>query len=100
MSAFSTSDLPAQVNTVERLFLWSGSVLAELYPNLLVQSSYGKLEPAIQLAPLRLEFEESNPQRAAILAYVPLQADWRAKKLFLSAVEFGTVPIPNHYRTA
>lgn len=99
MSAFSTSDLPSSVNTVEKLALWSCSVLAELYPNLLVQSRYGELEPVANVVPLRLQYEENNPLRAAILLYLPLDGDWRNKRLFLAAKELGTVPIPNAYRT-
>lgn len=99
MSAFAASDLPSSVNTVEKLFVWSGSILAELYPNLLVQSRYGELEPTISVIPLRLQFEENNPQRIAVLAYIPLTTNWRNQRLFTAVQELGTAAIPNSYRT-
>lgn len=99
MTAFSPSDLPGTVNTVEKLLIWSGSVLAELYPNLLVQSRYGELEPVVNILPVRLQYEENNPLRVALLSYVPLEPNWRNARLFLAAKELGTAPIPNAYRT-
>lgn len=99
MTAFSRNDLPDSVNTVEKLLVWSASILAEAYPNLFVQSRPGELEPTVNLLPLRLQHEETNPLRATILAYLPLEVNWRNERLFKTVKELGTVPIPNSYRT-
>lgn len=98
MTTFTPSDLPGSVNSVEKLFVWSASVLAELYPNLLTQSRYGELEPTVQVLPTRLQYEESDPVRVAILAYVPLELNWRNSRLFLAAKTLGNASIPNSYR--
>ncbi len=98
MSAFAPTDLPSTVNTVEKLAVWSCSILAELNPNLLVQSRFGELEPTVQVTPLRLQFEQTNPIRVAILGYIPLETNWRNSRIWSVARELSTTAIPNAYR--
>lgn len=99
MTAFAVSDLPAAVDSVEKLSVWSLSILAELYPNSLVQAKYGELEPAVNVLPVRLQYQETAPLRVAVLAYLPLEQNWRNSRLFAAVKEIGTAPIPNSYRT-
>ena len=42
---FSTADIPAAVNTIEKLHVWTASILAEALPDTTVQTDRNTLEP-------------------------------------------------------
>jgi hypothetical protein len=77
MTAFTTANIPSNVNTLEEVFAWAASALAELNPNVLVQTSTGAVEPVCTAQTYRFPNQDTDPERYVIVAYLPLASGWR-----------------------
>jgi hypothetical protein len=77
MSGFSPANIPSNVNTLEELAVWTMFALAELNPNVSVQSAAGTVEPAVSAQIVRLPNQTTEPERVVCVAYIPLNATWR-----------------------
>ena len=99
MTAFSPSNVPSSVTTLEELHAWSGAILAELYPSAQIQTDAATIENAVTSSPFRFANESTNKERMVTLVYIPLKADWRGKgRIWAEGVdEFGSTAIPAHY---
>ena len=78
MTAFTPSNIPSTVTTVEELFAWSASVLAEVNPTLSVQTAAGSVERAVSVQTFEFRSEQTNPERLIVVGYLPLTANWRS----------------------
>ena len=101
MTTFNTANLPASIDSVEKLAVWALSILAEINPNTTVQTGAFVVERVATVNPFFFQNEANTPDRVTCVAYLPLNLDWRGKgRLFEDGVsEVSTQPIPTHYLT-
>ncbi len=99
MTAFVPANLPSTVNTIEELVVWGASALAEINPNATVITAPGQAALVCNVQTTRLEQQVTNPERLAVLAYIPLAANWRSQgKIYSNGVlEISTSPLPVGY---
>ena len=101
MTAFTTSDLPSSVNTVEELVVWGLCVLNELYPNQTIVEAAGRASRQAECAPFYIE-AASTPTWAMIgRCVLPMASTWRqgTVKPWAAVSEIGTVAIPAGYKS-
>ncbi len=96
MTAFTSTNLPSTINTVEELMAWAACALAEINPNQLVAVSSAALEPAVQVQTFRFANQETSPERLVVIAYLPLVTNWRSQgKLWSNGVaELSSAALP------
>ena len=98
MTAFQKSQLPDGINTLEEVFVWSASALAEINANKKVQVDRSNILRVIDARPALLENEPVDPERFGIAGYIPLEPSWRGRKAWFNGVkELSTDPIPTSY---
>ena len=99
MTDFSINDLPATINTVEKLTVWGTTILNDLYPELTIIEAPGQAVRNAQAAPIQIT--ATNPSSWAYVARVtiPLSGTWRrADRIWLPVQNLGTSPIPSEYK--
>lgn len=101
MTAFSPSDLPASVNTVEKLAVWASTVLNDLNPNLTVIESTGQSQLAATSYPFRITASDPPAWRVISRTSIVLGDTWRRGngKIWTYAQDLGTAPIPTEYKS-
>lgn len=100
MTTFNAAtDLPPEVNTVERLALWSLSVLYFKHGKEDYTELQGEQTPLITFQQ-GMAFDET--ERALIRVALEIEPDWavRTEKFFLMAKEFASGTVPNAFKTA
>jgi hypothetical protein len=99
MSPFTPGNIPSGVSTLEELFVWSAFALAELNPNLSVQSAAGTVEPAISAQIVKLPNQATDSERVVIVGYMAMTPDWRSVgKIFTGGIkEFVQTALPVAY---
>ncbi|MBE9214566.1 glucose-6-phosphate dehydrogenase [Plectonema cf. radiosum LEGE 06105] len=94
MTAFTPSDIPQEINTVENLAIWVGLVLQKINPD---QTALEGTGPAQKVAQLGLyQVEQTNQTRVIIRHSIEIEEDFTydGGKLWQQAVPFSTNPIP------
>lgn len=101
MAAFTPADLPASVNTVEKLAVWSISILSETTSADSITTARGVDEQPASAQSFRFSFQPTAPERLVLIAYVPLTAGWKgAGKLYDTGVTaFNNTAIPAYYKS-
>lgn len=101
MTAFVPANIPSSVTTIEELVVWSASALAEVNPAVTIQVSSGELQRAAQVQTFDFKSQVTNPERAVVIAYIPLTASWRSSgKIWASGVgEISNAALPAGYTT-
>lgn len=100
MTAFNpTTDLPAQVNTVERLALWAISVLYFLHGKEDYPELQGEQTPIVTF---QQGMAADGTERAILRISLEVEPDWatRTEKFFLLAKEYSSSTIPASFKTA
>lgn len=102
MTAFSTSNIPSSVNTLEELAVWTISALAEINPTATIVTAPGVSEVIFSAYPFTFRNQPTSPERMVLVAYLPLNSGWRSVgKLFSNGVaEVSTTALPVSYTTA
>lgn len=99
MTAFAPSQLPATVDSVEKLAAWATSILAELYPSLSITVSAGNAERIAQQNTFFFTANSPPIERLVNVLYLPVLGTWRSDKAWKSAQSPGTSTIPAAYTT-
>lgn len=101
MTAFSPSNIPSSVNTLEELAVWTISALAELNPTASITTAPGTSEVIFSAYPFTFKNQQTSPERMVLVAYLPLVSGWRSGgKLFSNGVaEVSTGALPVSYTT-
>lgn len=101
MTAFTTANIPANVNTLEELAVWAISALAEINPTATITTAPGAAETVVSAYPFTFRNQATNPERMVLVAYLPLVPGWRSVgKLFSNGVtEISTTALPSSYTT-
>ncbi len=99
MTAFSTANIPSNVNTLEELLAWTACALAEINPNATITTTASTAEPVVQAQTFRFPNQATNPERLIIAAYLPLTANWRGQgKIWSNGIsEISTTALPTGY---
>lgn len=99
MTGFATSNLPTNVNTVEKLAAWTGLVLARINPTLAVlESDTNGPQKVAQVA----FFQASDgSMRLTIRLSVPIDPAYASftKKFWENATDLSNTAIPAGYTT-
>lgn len=112
MTAFTTTDLPAEINTVEKLAAWALTILTDINANVNVSeedflyNSDGQIEakPRIERAVQIYEFRvgTSSPPKSRRVFRVSFSLNdnyLRGNKPWLMVDEFSTSTIPTEYKS-
>jgi hypothetical protein len=101
MTSFTTANIPANVNTLEELAVWTISALAEINPTATITTAPGVAEVLVSAYPFTFRNQPTSPERMVLVAYLPLVPGWRSVgKLFSNGVsEISTTALPISYTT-
>lgn len=97
MTAFSTANLPATIDTAEKGFVWFGGILYELHRNSLFQQS--DLTGLVPRFTSQVGVAADKNEYIIIHGAVPLPPTWRTATvpLYQLALEIADTPIPAGY---
>lgn len=93
------TDLPESVNTVEKLFVWSASLLGEMFPESDIKLT-GSTNPISRLDyGVSADFEQVP--NYAVSFYLPLEDDWRSNgnKIWENVMTIGNIAVPTAYKS-
>jgi hypothetical protein len=101
MTAFVPSDLPAEVNTVEKLHVWASSVLGNLYTDATVIEAPGTGVRVVSCGPYLLTAETPSTWRFISRLTLALDKNWVGanNQLWNSVQEIGQAPIPVSFKS-
>lgn len=101
MTAFTPSDIPTEIDTVEKLHVWTSTLLAYLYPDLTVIESSGSAVRAITSGPFQITAVDPSIWRSIDRGSIPLDKDWRgsANQIWNFALPIGTQAIPATFKS-
>lgn len=98
MTALVTTDIPNQINTVERLLAWAGLALGFINPTKAIVEAAGENpERVIQTFVLRAD---DGTERLIIRAALPLDPNWRSNDtdaFWLQVTDLENVDLPAAY---
>lgn len=98
MTAFAANQLPADIDSVEKLVAWGSSVLAELYKNPSIVVSPGNSERVAQQNIYYFTSNDPATERLLSVSYLPIADNWRSVgKIYKAAQSLGTSTIPASY---
>lgn len=100
MTALNIStDIPSQINTLEKLIMWSGSTLANINPNLVAIEGIGYTERVAQAGIFYIQAD--NKYRALIRNSIQISPDYLAggAKLWTFAQELSNTAIPAIFKS-
>ena len=99
MTAFTTGNIPSNVNTLEELAGWVCSALAEINPTVQINTGSGTLEQAATAETFRFIAQQDSPERLICVLYLPLTNDWRGQgKIWSNGIsELSTDALPAGY---
>lgn len=101
MTAFTTTDIPASVNTVEKLAVWCATVLNHLYPTVTAVEATGLAERVAQSGPYEITATDPPQWRNVARLSIPLNANWQrgASKIWANAEDIGSSSIPTEFKS-
>ncbi len=98
MTAFSPSQLPASINTLEKLNAWSGIILSELYTSITAVEEGATVSRVAQSSPFLVTSTNPAVWRLVNRTSFSLTGTWRRSgSLWLQVDEIGTIAIPAQY---
>lgn len=94
MTAFAPANLPASVNTVEKLAAWANGILYQLHKNSRYQES--DAAPLVPLVTAQDGLAADKTERIIYRASIPLSDSWREQstKFWQEVQEISNAPIP------
>lgn len=100
MTAFTTTDLPSSIDTVEKLALWCGSVLNNLYPSVTAIEGVGNASRVAQSQPFEVTAVEPTQWRFITRQSIPLNRTWQegTQPIWNYAENLGNSSIPNNFK--
>lgn len=101
MTAFQTTDIPASVNTLEKLHVWSATVLNHLYPTVTAIEATGLAERVAQSGPFEVTAVDPPQWRNIARVSVPLNKNWQRgdSKIWANAEDLGSSSIPTEFKS-
>lgn len=100
MTAFTTADIPASVDTVEKLHAWSASILAELNPSATAIEGPGTSVRTASANAFFIPEGPSEPEyRYICRTSLKLEGDWRTGKIWENVEAISNTAIPAAYKS-
>lgn len=101
MVAFTTSDLPASINSVEKLAVWATTVLQHLHPTLTVIEATGVAERAATAAPFYITAADPQAWRYISRTSIRLNSNWQrgVGKIWTHAEDLSGAAIPTEFKS-
>lgn len=100
MTAFSTSNLPPNIDTVEKLVVWGLSVLNQVNDSQVITTIPNETERVVTVYPgVRYPSQSTDPYRFVALAYLPLQSTFleAGGDIWQQAKEITNAMIPSGF---
>lgn len=93
------TDIPSQINTLEKLAVWVGMAMANINPSLTVIEGVGYTERACQSNIFYVAADDAH--RALIRQSIKMDAAYQAGglKMWMFAQELSTNPIPSIFKS-
>lgn len=99
MTAFTSADLPPSINTVEKLIIWSTTLVSDLYRDTSVIEASGQAERVAQASPFLFTATDPSVWRYVSRISLELEPNWRRTgKVWQYAKDIGTIAIPSDYK--
>lgn len=102
MTAFSKTDLPDNVVTLEQLFVWVALALQSTAGSVTIQEIAGAApELAVAATPFRIVATEGDyHDRLIVRGSIRFANDWFSRKAWLAAQELTATALPAIFRAA
>jgi hypothetical protein len=100
MTAFNSSDIPADINTIEKLEVWVSHLLTYLNSDLAVVEATGSQGRAANSAPFYITASDPAVWRNISRVSVPLDREWQGGgNIWSYAKELSTAAIPATFKS-
>ena len=101
MTGFLTSDLPASINTVEKLHAWSSTVLNHLYRDSSDIEENGQAQFLAQSSPFLITAVSPSKWRLISRTSILLNPNWQkgSSKIWANAEDIGSAAIPVEFKS-
>jgi hypothetical protein len=101
MTAFTPSDIPAEINTVEKLEVWCANVLAYLNPDLTSIEATGSQTRTCSAGPFYVSASDPAVWRHISRVSVVVEREWQGagNQIWNYARELNTAPIPAIFKS-
>jgi hypothetical protein len=100
MTAFTPTDIPSSVNTLEKLIVWASTIMNDLYTDTTAIESTGNAERVCQSAPFLITAVTPPTWRVVSRTSIPLQPTWRRQqKIWQFAIDIGSASIPTEFKS-
>lgn len=100
MVAFSRSDLPDSVNSLEKLEIWVVTALQHLHPDTTAIETSGGSERVILSAPFFIPAATPPTWRNIARSSIPLSANWqRGGKIWNYALDLSGATLPAEFKS-
>lgn len=96
------TNIPSNVNTVEKCLIWCASILAENNGSLNIVTAQGNAERRAQAFQFFFSNDPAtNKENAVAICYVNIAPNWRSQgSLWKSVLELSSTAIPAPYTVA
>lgn len=101
MTAFAPSDIPSEVNTVEKLEVWAATLLSNLNPDQVAVESTGSQSRTASSAPFYITASDPAVWRNISRCSIPLSKDWQGggNQIWNYAQELSAAAIPASFKS-
>lgn len=100
MTAFTSSDLPPQINTLEKVAAWATATLSALYPSEFVIEAPRVEEQVATSNPFQILATGTPDWRLISRTSLKMPDDWQGRGRPWELVEeIGTLPIPTKFKS-
>jgi hypothetical protein len=100
MTSFTPSDIPTDINTIEKLEVWAAHLLAYLNPDLVAVEATGSQSRAANAAPFYITASDPAVWRNISRVSVPLDREWQGGgNIWSYARELSTAAIPATFKS-
>lgn len=101
MTAFAPTDIPSEINTVEKLEVWVGTLLANLNPDQTSVEATGSLTRTASSAPFYITSSDPAKWRNISRCSIPLSKDWQGggNQIWNYAEELSVAAIPVSFKS-
>lgn len=101
MVAFTPTDIPSSINSVEKLTVWCATILQNLHPELTVIEAAGQNQLAQTAAPYFITVSDPPVWRYVARSSIQLNSNWQrgSSKLWTHAIDLSSQSIPTEFKT-
>lgn len=101
MVAFTTTDLPSSINSVEKLTVWATTVLQHLHPSLTVIEAPNQSQLAATAQPYFISISDPPVWRYVSRSSIALNSNWQrgATKIWTHAQDLSNQAIPTEFKS-